>query len=192
MSETPCAKGAAFHELLAVARATFDDRWLAALDPETRSAFDARPDAVVPDDRFCAALEAATDAHPELARAVGRARAEAIVSPRVAALDGDPFRFLKEGASSFYEGRTTYGATSVEVLGDRAILRMVAPERFARRPGEGPNPGPTLAAAFLGRGLELVSGLSREPRYNGPAPRIDERFDRPMVNLLFEFELDSA
>lgn len=192
MSETPCAKGAAFHELLAVARADFDDRWLAALDAETRSAFDVRVDAIVPDDRFSAALEAAMDAHPGLPRAVGRARAEANVGPNASTLAGDPFRFLKEGASLFYEGRATYGATSVEVLGDRAVLRMVVPERFARRPAEGSNPGPSLAAAFLSRGLELVSGLSREPRYTGPAPRIDERFDRPMVNLLFEFELDAG
>ena len=68
----------------------------------------------------------------------------------------------------------------------------MVPEHFARRLDTVPNRGPMLVAAFLERGIELVSGTPLVPRYNGHAPRIDARFDRPMVNLLFEFDLEEG
>jgi hypothetical protein len=53
-----------------------------------------------------------------------------------------------------------------------------------------PPRGPLLPAAFLERAIELVAGEPHVPRYTGHAPRVDARFDRPMVNLLYEFDLD--
>lgn len=196
MTETPAAKGAAFQELLAVARSMGNDDWLGSLSPETRAAFDVPPDASVPDHLFVEALNVADDllagGDGSVARAVGRARADALVGPIAAELGGEPFRFLKEGANRFYESRATYGASSVELVPRRAVLRMVAPEHFARRLDDVPNRGPLLVSAFLARGIELVSGAPLVPRYNGHAPRIDARFDRPMVNLLFEFDLEEG
>lgn len=194
MRETPAATGAAFHELLAVARTLGPDAWLEELSPEARRAFDAGPAETFPDDLFCEALQTADEAlaggDGSVARALGRARADALVGRRAGELGGDSFRFLKEGASTFYEGRATYGATSVELAPKRVILRMVVPEHCARRVDAKPNRGPLLASAFLERGIELISGATLVPRYTGHAPRVDTRFDRPMVNLLFEFDLD--
>lgn len=196
MIETPAAKGAAFQELLAVARATGGDGFLGSLSPEARAAFDVGPDESVPDQLFVEALNVADDrlgqGDGSFARALGRARADALVAPVVAELGGEPFRFLKEGANRFYADRATYGASSVELVPKKAVLRMVVPEHFARRLDDAPNRGPILVSAFLERGIELVSGAPLVPRYNGHAPRIDARFDRPMVNLLFEFDLEEG
>ncbi|MBI2391298.1 MAG: hypothetical protein HYV09_17040 [Deltaproteobacteria bacterium] len=195
MTEIPSATGAAFHELLGVARAMGDDGWTRALSPDTRAALSASADALFPDELFLEALVAADDAlaggSGALATAVGRARADALVGPAAPSLGGDPFRFLKEAASLFYERRTNYGAASVELVPRKAILRLVVSEALARRLGAR-NRGPLLAGAFLERGVELVSGTTQAARYIGHAPRIDTRFERPMVNLMFEFDLDES
>lgn len=190
MNETPTATAEAFRELRDVAAALDADAWARVELPEGAL------DADSPDDAFIAALNDADDevagGSGDLARAVGRARADAIVAPRVAEFGGDPFRFLKEGASLLFDGRANFGATSVEVAPKKAILRVVAPEHAARKSGDAPNRAPILAAAFLERAIELVAGEAHAPRYIGHAPRIDSRFDRPMVNLIFEFDLDES
>ncbi len=190
MSETPTATAEAFRELRDVAAELDTEAWEQVSIPE--GAFDVD----TPDEAFVAALNAADDvvAHGsgDLARAVGRARADAIVAPRVAEFGGDPFRFLKEGASLLFDGRANFGASSVEVAPKKAILRVVAPEHAARKSGDAPNRAPILAAAFLERAIELVAGEGHAPRYIGHAPRIDSRFECPMVNLMFEFDLDEG
>lgn len=187
MSETPTATAAAFRELRDVAAARSGAAAVEALEI---------PDSDSSDDLFVAVLNEADDAlcngTGDLARAVGVARANAIVGPRVKEFAGDALRFLKEGASLMFEGRANYGASSVELVPKKALLRIVAPEHLARKIGESPNRAPLLAAAFLERAVELIAGEAQTARYLGHAPRIDSRFDRPMVNLLFEFDLDEG
>jgi hypothetical protein len=197
VSETPCATAAAFDELRSVVRARSGDegfaRLLAASRPEIREAFGGGRDR--PDDLYAEALQIADrldgSGAGELARAVGLARADAIVGPVRARFDDDPLKFLREGANLFYEGRATYGATSVELTTTKAVVRLVMPEHHARRASDLANPAPTMAGAFLERSVEIVAGAPHAPRYTGHAPRIDARFDRPMVNLLFEFDLEA-
>lgn len=196
--ERPLATRRAFGELrdVVVARSGPEglQRVLEALSPEARAAFVAPdPDARFPDELFVEALNVA-DAHDRegegaLALAVGHARADALVPETAAAYGGDALRFLREESARFYLGRTSYGASSVEVAPSKAIVRLVVPEHFARRLGEAPNRGPCVAHGFLERAVEIVSGTKQSPRYVGHAPRIDARFDRPMVNLVFEFDL---
>lgn len=196
--ETPSATVAAFHELRDVATSRSGERFAevrAAWPSAARAALESTDGGeLVADEIFHDALLAADDilehGSGELVRAVGYARANAIVSPIVASFESDPFRFLKEGASLVYQGRANFGASSVEVAIKRAVLRLVAPEHVARRTGDAPARGPLLAAAFLERAIELVAGEPHVPRYTGHAPRVDARFDRPMVNLLYEFDLD--
>ena len=187
MSETPTATAEAFRELHDVAKARAGAEAVAELEiPEVDSS----------DDLFVAVLNEADDAlcngNGDFARAVGRARADAIVGPRAKEFAGDALRFLKEGASLMFEGRANYGASSVELVPKKALLRIVAPEHLARKTGDVANRAPMLAAAFLERAVELIAGEAQTARYLGHAPRIDSRFDRPMVNLLFEFDLDEG
>jgi len=198
--ETPSATVLAFHELRDVATSLHGARFVevrAAWPSAARAAVDSTdPEALVSDDIFHDALLAADDVlqsgNGDLVRAVGVARANAIVAPIASSFDGDPFRFLKEGASLVYQGRANFGASSVEVAPKRAVLRLVAPDHVARKNGEAGPRGPLLVAAFLERAIELVAGEPQVARYTGHAPRVDARFDRPMVNLLFEFELDDS
>jgi hypothetical protein len=145
------------------------------------------PDSDVPDSQFVDALNAHGE---EVARAIGVARATALIQPDD--YGGDPFRFLKEGASLVFAARSNYGASSVEVAPKKALLRLVAPEHSARKVGDAPNRVPVLASAFLERAIEVIAGEPHVPRYLGHAPRVDMRFDRPMVNLLFDFDLDEG
>jgi hypothetical protein len=190
MNETPTATAAAFRELRDVAVSLNEEAWKTIELPD--GAFETD----MPDSVFVNALNDADDAiaggNGDLARAVGIARADAIITPRADDFGGDPFRFLKEGASLVFEGRANYGASSVEVAPKKAVLRVVAPEDYARKNGDAPNRAPLLAAAFLERAIELIAGEGHAPRYIGHAPRIDSRFDRPMVNLMFEFDLDEG
>jgi len=198
--ETPSATVLAFHELRDVATARRGDRFQevrAAWPSVARAALDnANLEELISDDIFHDALLAADDVlengSGELVRAVGVARADAIVAPIAASFEGDPFRFLKEGASLVFQGRANFGASSVEVAPKRAVLRLVAPEHVARKTNEATARGPLLVAAFLERAIELIAGEPQTARYNGHAPRVDARFDRPMVNLLYEFDLDEV
>jgi hypothetical protein len=196
--ETPSATIFAFHELRDVATARRGERFREVRDSwpsAARAALDNTDlEALVSDDIFHEALITADDVldngSGELVRAVGVARANAIIAPIADSFDSDPFRFLKEGASLVYQGRANFGASSVEVAPRRAVLRLVAPEHAARKTGDAPPRGPLLVAAFLERAIELIAGEPQIARYTGHAPRVDARFDRPMVNLLYEFELD--
>ncbi len=196
--ERPLATTRAFDELrdVVIARSGAEGfrRVLDALSAEARAPFASDdPDARHPDELWIEALNAADDRDREgdgaLALAVGHARADALVPETAPGYAGDALRFLREESGRFYQGRTSYGASSVEVAPAKAIVRLVVPEHFARRLGDAPNRGPVVAHGFLERAVEIVSGHKQSPRYVGHAPRIDARFDRPMVNLVFEFDL---
>ncbi len=192
MSDQPSVHAAAFAELrLVIERHGALD--LAIFPGEAADAFSSTdPDALFSDELFVDVLVAADDAiaagSGTLVREVGAARADAKVD--LEAFKDQPLTFLKEGATSFYEGRSNYGAASTEISPNRAVVRLVAPEHYARRGSDAPNRAPLLFQGFLERAIELLSGVAQPARYAGFAPRIDARFERPMVNLLFEFDLE--
>lgn len=187
MNDTPNATPEAFRELRTVVIALAGEEGWLRLEVDI-------PEADVPDEMFVNALNDADDlfsaGNGELARAVGVARAEALVNAE--SFEGDPFRFLKEGASSIFDGRSNYGASSVELAPKRALLRLVAPDYAARKMDEVPNRLPMMASAFLERAIERIAGEPQVPRYLGHAPRVDMRFNKPMANLLYEFDLDEG
>lgn len=178
MNDTPTASPEAFRELREVVIALGG-----TIEIEV-------PDTDVADDVFVNALNDADDQVPGVARALGVARADALIAPDD--FDGDPFRFLKEGASRVFQERSNYGASSVELSPKKALLRLVAPDHAARKIGDVANRVPVMAGAFLERAIERIAGEPQIPRYLGHAPRVDMRFDRPMANLLFEFDLDEG
>jgi hypothetical protein len=149
-------------------------------------------DGTFDDELFVEALQAGSALDPALSLEVGRARADAVVTDAAPAFEGDALRFLREEASRFYRDRSTYGASSVELSPAKAVVRFVASEAFVRRAGDAQNRAPDLVQGYLERAVEIVSGTAQAARYVGHAPRIDARFDRPMVNLIFEFDLDAA
>jgi hypothetical protein len=75
-------------------------------------------------------VEALGKLDEETIRAVGEARADSSLKAEEYA--GDPLRMLKLGASCFYEDRSYYGATSVELTQKKAIVRATSPTRWRR------------------------------------------------------------
>lgn len=196
-TEVPRATVRAFSELEHVARARYGDagwaRALAAMSPPARAACETGS-VDPPDALFLEALATADDilasGNGDLATALGEARADAELADAAKEFEGDPLRLLREGASRFYRERANYGATSLEVTSNKAIVRFVVAEEWARKTGDRPPRGAPFITGFLERAVEIVTGTRLPARYSGAAPRIDTRFDRPMMNLVFEFDLE--
>jgi hypothetical protein len=136
----------------------------------------------VPEELFVAALSMLDEA---TIRALGEARADA--SLKAEQFAGDPLRMLKVGAACFYEHRSNYGATSLELTPKKAIVRFLVSELLARSPAT-----PILLRGFLERAVEKVVGEHMNARFAGNTPRIGgSRFDHPMYNAVFEFDLEA-
>jgi hypothetical protein len=120
----------------------------------------------------------------ETVRALGEHRADASLDADE--FTGDPLRMLKVGASCFYQDRSNYGATSLELTPKKAIVRFVVSEGLARSPAT-----PVLIRGFLERAVEKVAGERMTARFAGNTPRVGGRFNAPMFNSVYEFDLES-
>ncbi|MGZ3453084.1 MAG: hypothetical protein ACXWUG_01350 [Polyangiales bacterium] len=167
MTEVPLATRHAFEELAEVVHARGGE--IAVPSEET-----------VPEEQFVDALGTLDE---DTVRALGEARADASLKPDE--YQGDPLRMLKLGASSFYEDRCNYGAASLELTPKKAVVRFLVSDRMARSPST-----PILIRGFLERAVEKVVGEHMIARFAGNTPRVGGRFESPMYNSVFEFDLD--
>lgn len=193
-----CATGRAFIELRDAALARADrpswDAWVATLREDVGAAAATEdPRAFFREKMYFLALHAADARFGDdgsFAHSLGVARANAALVADKAEFEGDPLRFLRLGASAFYRDFLNYGATSLELVPKRAIVRFVLSELFTIKRDEGPNRTPNLLLGFLERAVEVLGGEAQGARYTGHALRADTRFGRPLYNQHYEFDLD--
>jgi hypothetical protein len=199
--ETFCATGAAFAELVRVARARgLDDAaWsalLASLPGNVRAGLSTDdPKAVFDEKLYAQALHALDEKlgnDGTFAREVGKARGEAVLATERATFEGEPLRFLKLAAGDFYRDRFNYGASSLELTDKKAILRFIFSPHLTLKIGEISNKGPLVVLGYLEHTASVLAGAEQPARYTGNAKRADTRFGQTVYNQHFEFDLDET
>ena len=198
---TFCATGAAFAELAAVARARgLDDAgWsllVGSLPEKVRAPLQGSDPKEAFDEQLYAqalhALDGKLGDDGTFARAVGRARGDAVLATERATFDGDPLRFLKLGAGEFYRERLNYGASALELTPKKAILRFIFSPHLTLKIGEANNKGPLVVLGYLEHTVSELAGDPQSARYTGNAKRADTRFGQTVYNQHFEFDLDET
>lgn len=192
----PGALPEAFGELRAVVEARVPGGWarvVETLSAAGRAAAAELTEAAA-DAEWVEALDVAEeligDGSGSIAREVGAARAEARLHELGARFAGDPLGFLRAEAASFYRGRATYGAASVELASRRATLRVVASTWWLRRRDGRPSAAPLVVLGFFDRALGKLAGSELRGRYVGYARRADALGGVELWNLMFEYPLE--
>jgi hypothetical protein len=192
----PGALPEAFEELRTVVEARAPGGWARVLETLSSAARAAAVESTeaAADVEWVEALDAAEaligNGTGSVARAVGAARADARLRELGDRYDGDPLGFLRAEAASFYRGRATYGAASVELAARRATLRLVASTGWLRRRDGRPSAAPLVALGFFDRALERLAGSELHGRYVGYARRADALGGVELWNLLYEYPLE--